>query len=290
MIDDPAFVPILTPPDWPGRERCLSRPLCPVEDPRLPHVAFGINGGEAVEYLLRSDAERSALPLARIEAAAIKHLVSRKPRAPWKKEVIAAGKGKLTFLVRTGDDLTASDILSPKDMAAAHEFFKSEYLFIGLPDRFSMIAFNEPVHMVPLIEELHGNARRDGQPAVSPLTFCVSEGRVTGIAAPAGAPPPRPRPRLIRQGGKGTLVLPLACGGLSQLLEAMAYELDALTPILSTTEGFEGPVVFKVDATLDRPGRAAVEDFLERANEVARRARLKGPKGQSVTLAVEYAR
>ena len=306
MIDDPAFVPILTPPGWPGREQCLTRPLVDLDDPRLPEVAFGINGREAIEYLRRSEAERLGLALSRIEALAVKHLVSRKPRAPWKKEVIAAGREKLTFLVRTGDDLTATDILSPKDLKAAHEFFKSEFLFVGLPDRFSMIAFNEAVRMVPLIEELHDNAVRDGQPALSPLTFCVSDGVVTGIAThPGTATPParpeaspeldevswtRPRPRLVRQGGKGTLVLPLACGSVRQLLEAMAYELDALSPVLSTTEGFEGPVVFRIDAkrlTLDRPGRAAIEDFVDRVNEATRRARLKGPKGHPVTLVAE---
>ena len=131
-------------------------------------------------------------------------------------------------------------------------------------------------------------------------------GVVTGIAThPGTATPParpeasperdevswtRPRPRLVRQGGKGTLVLPLACGSVRQLLEAMAYELDALSPVLSTTEGFEGPVVFRIDAkrlTLDRPGRAAIEDFVDRVNEATRRARLKGPKGHSVTLVAE---
>lgn len=178
FLSNPDFVPILNPSDWNGREACLCRRLIEMEGDRIPLVAYGINSDRSIEFLLRKQAVQQGWDGDEIEAVAVANLFRRKSRAAWSNQTIETHE----LLIREGDDLTAVDILSSEVLKVPQEYFQADFLFIGIPNRFAMVAGENPEIMISLMKELYENALRDNNGALTPSVFTLQDGRLTGIA------------------------------------------------------------------------------------------------------------
>jgi hypothetical protein len=164
MLDDAKFFPVLNRDDWRGKGSCVSRPLLAMPGSLL--VGYGVVNADSNEYLTRKALAGSGKTIEEIEAIAMANLVKRENRAPWKRMKTEAG----TILTRTGDELTAADLLAPAGMRKAHEFFKAENIYVAVPNRFVMIASEDLLSLTAAAASMYDEALTENQ---SPLTSDV---------------------------------------------------------------------------------------------------------------------
>lgn len=176
MLDNPAFFPVLNRCDWRGRAQCVHRPLIAGVDSLL--VGFGVVTPETNLYLTTEAVAGTGKDLAAIERVALGNLSRREGRVPWKQEKTAGG----AILVRTGDELTAADLLAPVGMRKAHEFFTAEQVFVAIPNRFTMIASAEPVMLAGVAAGMYDEALRDNLAPLTSDVLVFADGAPVGVA------------------------------------------------------------------------------------------------------------
>lgn len=316
-----SLVPILHPAGWRGRRRCLTRKLLPTfRSRRMPIVAYG-RAGETAAYLSRKHAETNGIDLDRVERKALKNLVTRPGRPGWKPRKVQWGRRKAKVLIRRGDDLTASDLLSGKLLRQAQRWFASERLLVAMPTRKTMIACPEDEELAAGLEEWVTERFFDAEekrgPALFPLVFTSESGVLVSLdslyeeadsdeppvpgdidsdtAAPGVADDEvtwyRAPPLVVDDDGVGTLVILLTCEGIDELLRAIAYELDAYTHVIGEMAGFEGPIVIRINSSAvpdDAAARHRVERLVDECRGVARKANLRAPNGNRVSIETEW--
>jgi len=299
MLEDPAFVAILNPSEWPGRARNLCRFLGKEAGSEGPVVAYGVNGEAAITYLDRDGARRAGLDPAEVEKKAVAHLVAREGRANWRKEEI----GGVQVFLRRGDDLTAADILSVSAMKHLQEKLKVKELLVAIPDRFTMVTCPDATALAAIARSLYEDAGERGRGPLTPIVFRLDGGRVIGVAgeaaedagedAPADPEVTWYRPKgLLEDDGEGgsTLVLALSCEGPEELRRAILYELESYTAPLLEREGLNGRLLFKVDSSGVPPGdgRVRIEELIRAINEHSLRKGFKTAGGRPLAVSLEW--
>lgn len=309
-LDDRSFVPLLTPPNWAGRETFACRPL--VDDPAAPLVAFGWVGGDRPQLLRRDEALLRGWSTDDLDEAARKNL-ERRPGPLWR----ALWLGILPALSCEGDELTAAVVLDRRAMSDLHRRLGCPRVAIGLPHRGGAVACGaESVDVADLpgfVQLGFDAARVAGRGPVCPFLLVVEDGEVREVVVPhrAGArgedsgsdsetsagvsssdteaprqPERRLSPSLTR---KGALVLRTTCADEETLVAALGRELPGITKGVEKKGGFRGVVKLKLDPdafppTRDRRVRFAALEQMVR--ELAASKGLRAPGGKRVLVKV----
>ncbi len=295
--------PILCAPKWKGRKACVSRPL--LEDDEygsIPWLTFAtaIKKGE-IDYLLKKVAEKQGWSDSKVERAALKTLVKRERAAGWKPRKVDWGKAGSKILVRQGDELTASDILRAKVIKKAKDYLKAGDLVVAIPIRTMLIACDAKlVHgLRKFVDERIEGADRP----ITPAVFTTDdEGNITGIFSGDGEAsddsdvefvnrirkehvaeePKEPtgswntvRPKIMKMGGRGTLVMDIQCKGIETAEEAVTTEFVNIGPKLAGFDGFDGHVLFRFLPTAVKPTMINRRRLTELARELTGKAKEK---------------
>lgn len=178
------ILPLLNPPTWPGRREYVHWPLVPDADVAVPLVAYGTAGVGEFHYVTWRALHSSGLHPEKVEAIGRQNLRARRGGSKWGIEV-DAGRD-LTYLVRRGNDLTASEILDPDALRWAQEYWGTTEICVAVPSRRVLLAF-APVDLAVMSEVVrreHARAKAAGFRTVSPLVFSAKDGALVGVASP----------------------------------------------------------------------------------------------------------
>ncbi len=298
-IDWKRVVPLLV--DEEPEPDVLSRPLLAGDPDPLLWVVYGIPGEPPVR-VDRAATEAADADAEEVHRRALKNLVRRPNRAPWRPHALPEGPFGLggEALVRRGDALTASDALSPRVMAEAAEYFGAGPLLVSFPSASMVLVapldeldvFAERVLQLGLAAGKRGDLLDDSiytwsEGAFRPFHDGEDEDEDQGDQQPWYR-----SPAFLVEDEDGALALQitLTCEEERHLLPALAYELDAFSGRFGELD-FSGRVVFSLDASTVAPTdslRAAVETFVTRGNGVARSAGLRSADGNPITIVARW--
>jgi hypothetical protein len=186
MIENANFMPVIQPAEWQGRSECVVRCVTgkPSVVPGFPVlVSYGLVNEATNEYLSKGDLEQSTFDLREANKRAL--LNWKRAYAGLKWEVVKVSE-KETCLAMRNKELTSSAILFSGILNAAHQHFKSDQIFVGIPDRFSVVAGKEPLLFGHMVEGMFQDAIEEQMAPLSPSVLMVMHGKVSGHAAPKG--------------------------------------------------------------------------------------------------------
>ncbi len=289
----PPIYPMLTPPDALDTETFVARQLTETDEYEVPLVAFArFDEQGGLSYISRDAIKKKGHGIGQLEAAAMKNLVNRGGRPDWKPENISFGQGEVTILRRQGDLVTASDILDRELTNIAQNYFSCEQLFIAVPTQAIMLAADDGMHLAGLVNHYCRDAAAPSPP-LSPLIFCLEKGEIIGIAEfedvyDAGAT--RPEPTLYHVNGANALWFSMNCRSFDELFKAIQFELAEHGPKLGSRDGFQGRVIFDVEAgsvALSQGERQQLVDLTVRLNHEVAKFGWASPYGEHVAVSIQ---
>jgi hypothetical protein len=185
MVDKDNILPILNPADWDGRKRAWCRRLVDTRSAFVPWVAYGVDSDKQIAYLTEDVFADALIDQHEADEISVRNLSAIQEHHAWQPETIGEGADAVNLLLRGGDDLTASGILSPAILRDPQIYFESQAFLVGIPNRFSMVACDmaSAAAVAPLIESIYHEAQRDEHAHMSPHLFCISHGKIIGLAA-----------------------------------------------------------------------------------------------------------
>ncbi|MEM7234719.1 MAG: hypothetical protein AAF517_21245 [Planctomycetota bacterium] len=177
MLDRSDFYPVLNRSDWQAADKVFTRNVH--KGNAGPHgllVSYGVVSESENEYLTKAGVRIDAIDPAEMHRKAIQNLVKRPDRPKW--DVWKNEDGR-PCLVRGGDELVCADLLYPKMLAQACAKFKGKTVYLGVPDRFSMILDTDPDELSVRVAQMYEGLVRDNGPALTPVVFELSaEGKI----------------------------------------------------------------------------------------------------------------
>ena len=215
----------------------------------------------------------------------------------------------LFFAFRYGDDLTASDILSPETLVAAHRKLERDRIAVAVPCRTIMLACDDD-----LVEGLasfgfkkFNGAEEEGEVPLSPSVFYSVDGEIIDLiktneadqaddedddeTADDGVSWHRPHPILVQNKGKGTMMLALTCFDFDELTKAVQYEFRANASRFRSMKGFEGRVQFTINTqtlALSRKDKHRLKDLARFLESQAKEIGLRAPDGTAIIVVYDF--
>ena len=254
-----AIVPILQPPDWVGAERCLCRRLLDESQAHALWVALGEEKETARALLMKELAAELEVTYEDAHERALRNLKERPNRVGWEANEFDGVK----FLLREGDELTASDIVDNDFLDEAAKMLDSDFLHVAIPTRTTMAVtgLDGMLHVIPLARKLWESAEEDDREPLTPLVYCYAEGQLVGLAvtddeeadededgdAEAEEAGFRPTPMQVEKDGKPALLLCMTCNSFDELAQAIQREFRSYAPGLTEMEGFGGEIHFDIN-------------------------------------------
>lgn len=175
------ILPYLNPPQWEGNSSCLCRPLMDTE--RMPSVSFGRGLMNGIGMILTRTACEEGFTISKVEPIAIKNLAARKDRPAWQTDDVEWQGESRTIYYRTGDELTASDLLDEEFLAAMHASMDCDDVVIAIPTANMMIACPRDMArgLSPMAEQQYADVQSQGQEVLTPLIIAVTAGKLQGF-------------------------------------------------------------------------------------------------------------
>ncbi len=315
-----AIYPLLALREGFDGEQFVNRPLTETDEFDVPLVTFARFGDQGqVKCTTWAALQKRGHKIDNIERKGMKDLVERGERPGWEPMNVNHEGQEVTILMRQGDVVTASDILDPEMMNIAANYFSSEEVFVGIPCQTTMIASNQGEYIHAAVMEHYNAAPANGLIALSPLVYCVKDGKIIGIAAfdgpapaaqapappqaaqpppqqaaqqPAGgdvSPIPRAAPQIFSYEGSNAFWLTLPCNGYEALYQAIQTELQEYGPRLPNWEGFQGRVVFHIEpgsVRLTMEERKIFDQLSTTLTQQAMQNGWKSPYGDPVSVEI----
>lgn len=180
------FLPALKPRKWQGRKAVFCRRLVEDDHDAVPLVAYGWDAEDRVDFVTREAIAEAGASKSKAHKSALRNLARRGRKLEWTRERYPLGKKKVSVAMLEGDEYTASMILIPEFLEAAHEVLDAEEIVIGVPHRFSIWACDAALAplMVTLAQSQFAEAEEEGMEPVSPALILASAGKLVGIAVP----------------------------------------------------------------------------------------------------------
>lgn len=184
--------PYLISATWDGRANCLTRPLLDAE--RAPHVSYGreppVEGGPELAGGIMLISNRSAceggFQDSVVEEIAIRNLIQRSDRPQWQTDNVPWQGEMRAIYWRSGDDLTASDLLDEAFLREAHELIGEEFV-IGIPAANMMLAC--PADMAKglagVVLQQYADLQSRGNDPLTASLLSIVDGRIVGYAIEA---------------------------------------------------------------------------------------------------------
>jgi hypothetical protein len=177
---------------WEDRASCLTRPLLDAE--QAPHVSYGrkpaaIEGAELAGGVfmmsLRSACE-SGMVDTMVEAAAVQNLIRRDNRPEWQTDKVPWRGEMRSIYWRSGDDLTASDLLDEAFLREAHALIGAE-LVIGIPSANSMLACpaDMAAGLAGVVLQQYADLQSQGADPLTASLLSIVDGKIAGYAVVA---------------------------------------------------------------------------------------------------------
>lgn len=174
---------------WEGRNGCLTRPLLDAD--QSPHVSYGREpppeggsemAGGIMMISLRSACEAGFVDTI-VEATAVQNLIRREDRPEWQSNEVP-WQGQMRALYwRSGDDLTASDLLDEAFLREAHELMGNE-LVIGIPACNMMLACpaDMAAGLAGVVVQQYADLQTQGREPLTPSLLSIVDGKIKGYA------------------------------------------------------------------------------------------------------------
>jgi hypothetical protein len=175
------MVPVLQPiDDAPGPR--VFRPLFTGHDASPLNVFYAsVSLGQQM-YLMSDDFERTGMKLRRLEVRCINNWWDSHKDLLWEPFDKSAGE-KSILVARSRSYSLSTILLSHGHLKGFHKHFGADMIFLGVPDRSTVLVHNDKSALIDLVESMYRDAFRNGT-QLSPCVFVSQNGHVAGYAEP----------------------------------------------------------------------------------------------------------
>lgn len=154
----------------------MFRPLFPGTDGSPLNVYYAKVTPEKNSYLTGQRFEEMGLSQAKLEESCVVNWLADHTQLDWERMEVSDGRSAALTL-RSESDVISSILLSNGHLKGMHRHFGADVIYIAVPDRFSVLVYDDQVLLATLANKMYQDAATMGTEMTS-CVFVVEKGQV----------------------------------------------------------------------------------------------------------------
>ncbi len=177
------FFPVLHPSDWDGLDESPNRPLIDcLSSPLL--ISFEIVDSGANQPIPKQALAEMGIDQSELEVMALERWLQAFATTPWQN--LEPLNGHKVIFARSESEAFSSGLVSPGYLKGMHRSLGEERIYVGAPDRYTLVACADPLNFRQLVEGFFDQAEEAVKNPLCRDAFISEGGNLIGYLGEEG--------------------------------------------------------------------------------------------------------